>query len=103
LSPRGEDPIRPFVFLNSRECSPLGVDEREEQSPLGTKLTPGGQVHPYVVKTGLSYFHSIVKFEVGPILSEKILFISISFSLQCTYVNTYLELSIFIRVIRISL
>jgi hypothetical protein len=59
LTPRGElDPqgwscplgvkfsVRPSILLNSRECSPLGVNEGDKfhlWGPLGVKLSPGGQ------------------------------------------------------------
>jgi hypothetical protein len=55
LTPGGEVilrwgfPVRPSILLNSRECSPLGVNEwvdispRGQISPLGAKFTPGGQ------------------------------------------------------------
>jgi hypothetical protein len=45
--------VRPSILLNSRECSPLGVNEGEKISPrgkfslLGVKLTPRGEVHPW--------------------------------------------------------
>jgi hypothetical protein len=41
--------VRPSILLNSRECSPLGVNlgvnisPRGQSSPLGVKVTPGGQ------------------------------------------------------------
>jgi hypothetical protein len=31
--------VCPSIFLNSRECSPLGVNK-------GVNIAPGGQVHP---------------------------------------------------------
>jgi hypothetical protein len=42
--------VRPYIILNSRECSPVGVNEgvnippRGQISPLGVKVTPRGEV-----------------------------------------------------------
>jgi hypothetical protein len=42
--------VRPSIILNSRECSPLGVNEgvnippRGQISPLGAKFNPRGEV-----------------------------------------------------------
>jgi hypothetical protein len=51
LPPRGEDTrVHPSILLYSRECSPLGVNERvnipsrDQSSPLGAKLTPRANV-----------------------------------------------------------
>jgi hypothetical protein len=44
--------VCPSILLNSRECSPLGVNEgvnippRGQISPLGAKFTPRGEVIP---------------------------------------------------------
>jgi hypothetical protein len=73
LSPRGEvipqgwrASVRPFILLNIRECSPLGVNKgvnnpsRGQSSPLGENVTPGGQL--MLLKTGLwdVYIHTYV-------------------------------------------
>jgi hypothetical protein len=45
--------VRPSILLNSRECSPLGVNKgvyippRGQISPLGTKFIPKSEVHPW--------------------------------------------------------
>jgi hypothetical protein len=38
--------VRPSIRLNSRECSPLGVNKGVNIPPYGTNFTHGGQVHP---------------------------------------------------------
>jgi hypothetical protein len=40
--------VHPFAPLNIRECSPHGGELGVKEYPLGTKFTPGGQVHPWV-------------------------------------------------------
>jgi hypothetical protein len=45
--------VGPSILLNSRECTPLGVNEgvnippRGQISPLGAKFTPRGEVRPW--------------------------------------------------------
>jgi hypothetical protein len=45
--------VCPSILLNSRECTPLGVNKgvnippRGQVSPLGAKFTPRGQLHPW--------------------------------------------------------
>jgi hypothetical protein len=58
----------PSILLNSRECSPLGVNKgvnippRGQSSPLGAKFIPRGWLHPWgqtmLLKTGLRAFTS---------------------------------------------
>jgi hypothetical protein len=40
--------VHPFILLNNRECSLLGVNEGVNIPPRETKSTSGGQVHPYM-------------------------------------------------------
>jgi hypothetical protein len=59
MSPRGEFcplgvkfSVHPSILLISRDCSPLGVNERmnisprEQISPLGAKFDPGAKFNP---------------------------------------------------------
>jgi hypothetical protein len=87
----GKFSVHPSILLNSRECSPLGVNEganiplEDKISPLGANLTPRGKVHPrggganHDVKTGLSILPMYVLRKI-----EKI-----DMKTFCSHVSTY--------------